>query len=57
MFLYQCVLRGGLPFNVEIPNYNQQMSEAFAEAEKISRDPDIKGYTDMDELKKALLED
>ena len=57
LFLYQCVLRGGLPFSVEMPNYNQEMLEAFIEAEKISRDPNVKGYTNMDELKKALLED
>ena len=43
LFLHQCVLRGGIPFKVE-------------EARRISRDPAIKGYTSMDELKKALEE-
>ena len=56
LFLYQCVLRGGLPFNVEIPKFNQHTIEALDEARRISRNPDIKGYSSMDELKKALEE-
>ena len=24
LFLHQCVLRGGLPFNIEMPHYNQR---------------------------------
>ena len=57
LFLHQCVLRGGLPFAVEIPQYSKQTLDAMAEARRISRDPDIKGYTDMDELKAALESD
>lgn len=54
LFLHQCVLRGGLPFNVEIPHFNQTTLHAMDEAKRISRDPDVKGYTSMDELLKAL---
>ncbi len=54
LFLYQCILRGGIPFTVEIPNYNQKTLDAMAEARRISCDPDIKGYSTMDALKKAL---
>ncbi len=54
LFLYQCVLRGGLPFAVEIPQYSDKTLSAMAEARKISRDPDIKGYNSMEELKAAL---
>ena len=54
LFLHQCVLRGGLPFNVEMPRYNQATLEAMAEARRISRDPDVKGYDSMEELIKAL---
>ncbi len=54
IFLRQCILRGGLPFPVEIPKYNQDTLEAMAEARRISRDPDSKGYTNMAELKAAL---
>ncbi len=54
LFLHQCVLRGGLPFAVEVPQYSDQTLNAMAEARKISRDPDIKGYNSMEELKAAL---
>lgn len=56
MFLHQCVLRGGLPFAVEKPRYSKETLEAMEEAKRISKDPDVKGYTSMDELKKALSE-
>ena len=54
LFLHQCVLHGGLPFAVEIPQYSDKTLSAMAEAKRISRDPDVNGYTDMDELKAAL---
>ena len=54
IFLRQCILRGGLPFPVELPQYNKDTLEAMAEARKISRDPDVKGYTSMADLKAAL---
>ncbi|MDN0044153.1 type II toxin-antitoxin system RelB/DinJ family antitoxin [Mediterraneibacter glycyrrhizinilyticus] len=56
LFLHQCVLRGGLPFNVEMPRYSQCTLDAMNEARRISRDPDVKGYTNMDELQKTLEE-
>ena len=56
MFLHQCVLRGGIPFNVEMPRFNQETPDAMEEAGRISHDPQIKGYTSMDELRKALEE-
>ena len=54
MFLHQCILRGGLPFSVEIPNYNKETIDAMIEAKKISSDPNIKSYSSMDELMKEL---
>lgn len=54
IFLNQCVLRGGIPFSVEVPQYSHEVLEAMEEAKRISRDSDILGYTDMAELKKAL---
>ena len=30
IFLRQCVLRGGIPFTVEVPNYNAKTLEAIA---------------------------
>ena len=57
LFLHQCVLRGGLPFAVEVPQYSKQTLDAMTEARRISRDSDIKGYTSMEELKAALESD
>ncbi len=54
IFLHQCVLHGGLPFSVEMPRYNKETLDAMAEAKHISRNPDIKGYNTMEELKAAL---
>ena len=56
LFLHQCVLRGGIPFSIELPRYNQATLDAMEEARRISRDPSVKGYTSMEELKKALEE-
>ena len=57
IFLRQCILRGGLPFQVELPRYNQGTLEAMAEARRISRDPSVKGFDSIDALKAALEED
>lgn len=57
LFLHQCILRGGLPFAVEIPQYSRQTLDAMAEARRISRDSDMKGYASMEELKAALESD
>ena len=56
LFLHQCVLRGGLPFKVELPRYSQGTLDAMEEARRISRDLDVRGYDSMDELRKALEE-
>jgi DNA-damage-inducible protein J len=57
MFLRQCILRGGLPFAVEMPKYNQETLNAMAEARKISQDPSAAGYRNMTDLINALEED
>ncbi|NLQ60101.1 type II toxin-antitoxin system RelB/DinJ family antitoxin [Streptococcus mutans] len=54
IFLRQCLLRGGFPFTVEVPNYSQKTLEAMAEARKISRDETVASYSNMADLKKAL---
>ena len=54
LFLHQCILRGGLPFSVELPQYSTKTLEAMIEAKKISSDASVKGYKTMDELKAAL---
>lgn len=54
IFLKQCVLHNGLPFNVELPQYKPEVVEAMEEAIRISRDASVKGYTDMNEMFKEL---
>ncbi len=54
LFLHQCVLRGGLPFSVEVPNYSPETLAAMEEARKIAKDPNTKGYSSMADLKKGL---
>ena len=44
MFLKQCVMRGGLPFAVEIPQYRSEVLEAMEEGRRISKDPNTKRY-------------
>ena len=56
MFLHQCVLRGGIPFSVEMPHYKQSTLAAMEEARRISRDPNVPSYDNMDDLKRALEE-
>ncbi len=56
IFLHQCILRGGLPFSVDIPDYSPRTLEAMDEARRISRDSNVPAYTDIKSLKKALEE-
>ena len=49
IFLKQCILRGGLPFNVELPKYKTELVEAMKEAKRISKDPDTKRYSSFSE--------
>ena len=57
LFLHQCILRGGIPFSVEVPQYNKETIEAMKEAKAIANNPNIKGYDSLEELKKSLMED
>jgi len=53
MFLRQAVRTQGIPFEItRIPN--AETIAAMLEAERIARDPSVKGYTDLDELFKDL---
>ena len=49
IFLKQCVLRGGLPFNVELPKYKPEVLEAMAESKRSSKDPNTKKYSRFSE--------
>lgn len=61
MFLRQVILRKGIPFDVTYPEntweFKSEVIEAMEEAKQISRDPNIKGYTDVKQMFKEILED
>lgn len=54
IFLRQCVMRGGLPFEVVVPQYKQEVLEAMEEAKRISKDPNTKRYRSFSEALEDL---
>ena len=40
---------GGLPFEVVVPQYKQEVLEAMEEAKRINKDPDTKRYSSFSE--------
>lgn len=50
VFLRQSIREGGLPFSVQTNRPSKETVAAMLEAERIARDPSVKGYTDLDEL-------
>jgi DNA-damage-inducible protein J len=53
MFLRQAIRTQGIPFEISrIPN--AETVAAMKEAEIIARDPNVKGYTNLDELLRDL---
>ena len=54
MFLKQVILQNGIPFEIKYPEFKPEVIEAMEEARRISRDPNVKGYTDIDELFEEL---
>ncbi len=54
MFLRQSIMRGGLPFSVEIPRYKPEVMEAMEEAKQLSKDPNAKRYSSFSEALEDL---
>lgn len=54
IFLKQCVLREGIPFEVSMPKYKSEVIKAMEEAEKISSDPNAKTYNSFSQILKDL---
>ena len=50
VFLRQSLRVGGFPFDVKLDQPNKETIAAMLEAEKIAKDPSVKGYDDLDEL-------
>lgn len=60
MFLRQVILQNGIPFEVKYPEdtleFRPEVIEAMEEAKRISRDPNVKGYADVKQMFKEILE-
>ena len=54
VFLKQCVLQGGLPFQVKMPEYKPEVIEAMEEARVLSKDPTAKRYSSFSEALKDV---
>ena len=50
VFIRQALREGGIPFDINLNQPNKDTIAAMIEAEKIAKDPSVKGYTDVDEL-------
>ena len=50
IFVRQSLREGRIPFEISLNQPNKETIAAMLEAERISRDPSVKGYTNLDEL-------
>lgn len=50
IFVRQSLREGGLPFDVSLNQPNKETIAAMLEAERIAKDPSVKGYTDLNQL-------
>ena len=54
IFLRQCVMRGGLPFDVVVPQYKPEVIKAMEEAKRISKNPNTKRYSSVSDAMEDL---
>ena len=50
IFVRQALREGGIPFAVRLEQPNKETVAAILEAERIAKDPSVKGYDDLDDL-------
>ena len=50
IFVRQSLREGKIPFDISLNQPNKETIAAMLEAERIGKDPSVKGYTDLDEL-------
>ena len=50
IFVRQSLREGGIPFEIRTDRPNKETIAAMLEAENIAKDPNVKGYTDWDEM-------
>ena len=54
IFVRQSLREGRIPFEITLNQPNRETLAALLEAERISKDPEVKGYSDLDELFRDL---
>ena len=50
IFVRQSLRDGKIPFDISLNLPNKETIAAMIEAERIAKDPSVKGYNDLDEL-------
>ena len=54
IFVRQAIREGGIPFEIKLDKPNKETAAALREAERIARDPEVRGYEDQAELFRDL---
>lgn len=55
IYLRQIILNAGIPFEIKMPQFSDEMMEAIKEAEDIMKNPDkYPSYSSAEELMEAL---
>lgn len=49
-FVRQTLREGKIPFEISLNQPDKETIAAMLEAERIAKDPSVKGYSDLDEL-------
>ena len=57
IFLRQAIRQQRIPFDIALEIPNADTVAAMEEADRISRDPSVKGYNDVGQMMKELLSD
>ena len=50
IFVRQSIRDGGIPFEITLNQPSKDTIAAMLEAERIAKDPSVRGYNDLDEL-------
>lgn len=50
IFVRQSIRDGGIPFEITLNQPSKDTIAAMLQAERIAKDPSVKGYNDLDEL-------
>ncbi len=54
IFLKAVIRENGLPFDMRVETPNAETIAAIEEGRRIARDPNVKGYSSIEELRTAL---